>query len=235
MVRILAKVLAGFVGLVALAAASGGVAYYLARDRGQVEVPRAINLESATAAALLREIDLQARIIGEEYSSQVAQGRVLSQQPSPGTRVRPQTQVRLVVSRGTDLLALPNLTGVSLQRAQRLLAEHELAVGSVTSIHSEDHPPGLVMAQEPPPGAPSRRATSVNLLVSRGPHEPALTMPDLQGLPLGEALRQLQDLRIETRVTYERAKEGRGLVLSHQPGPGIRLKPGEVVSLIAGQ
>lgn len=235
MLRILAKVLAGLVGLLALAAASGGVAYYLARDRGQVEVPRAIDLQSATAGALLRELGLQPRFIGEEYSRQVAQGRVLSQRPSPGTRVRPLTEVRLIVSRGTDLLALPNLTGVSLQRAQRLLAEHELAVGRVTSIHSEDHPLGLVIAQEPAPGAPSRRATSVSLLVSLGPHESALTMPDLQGLTLGAALVQLQDLGIEARVTYERATQGRGLVLSHQPGPGIRVKPGEVVSLIVGQ
>ncbi|HEU5394328.1 MAG TPA: PASTA domain-containing protein, partial [Candidatus Methylomirabilis sp.] len=212
-----AGVLLGMAGLAILA---GYVAMNMALEKDKVQVPNAIGMDLKDAAALLREVGLQPRMVAEEYSRTIPRGAVVSQVPSGGTRVRKNKEVRLTVSRGTDEILAPGVTGGPLTRAQRILAEHGMTVGLVARVHSGTFPGGEVIAQDPLPGFPARRGSAMNLLVSLGREEPYYVMPSLVGSRASDALAFLKRLNLEARVSYEPHFGWEGFVVTQDPPPG---------------
>ncbi len=154
--------------LILLALVAGYVAMRLSLEPNRVEVPSVLGVESAKAVERLRSQGLQPRIAGEQYADQ-PKGAIASQYPASGARVRKLTDVKLVVSRGPSELKLPDLGGLPLARARRLLADHGLQLGDVARIHSEDAARDEVIAQEPASGTEARRGAAVHLLISDGP------------------------------------------------------------------
>ena len=221
--------------LLLVAWASGQIAMRLARERDKVDLPRVVNLESVAAIELLKERGLVPKIVSEEYSSRVARGRVASQQPAGAMRVRPGAEVRLIVSRGPDTAPTPDLTGLSLPEAQRLLAEQALRVGTVTEVHVEHHPAGVVIAHDPPAGELAQRGGAVDVLVNYGGGQEVAAMPNLVGQPVRSALERLQAMGVEARLSFERADRLRDTVLRQEPPAGGSLKRGQRAILVVGQ
>ncbi len=222
-------------GLLALGLVSAYVAMVLSMEQDRVEVPRVIGLDAEGAGELLKEASLTARVVAEEFNPKVPKGRVSAQRPLAGTRAKLGTEVRLILSRGTDQLDVPNLGGVSFPQAQRLLAEAGLVLGRVLRIHDDGHPQDTVIAQDPPAGASAIRGGAVSVLVSAGPWEEDVTLPDLRGRDLVSALNLLKELGLEGRVTFERAASREGHVSAQAPAPGSTLKVGGEVQLVVGE
>lgn len=179
-IRLLFKGIGAALFLIVVALATGYITMWLAMDKDTVQLARVIGMDSTAALELLRQQGLQPKVTGREHSEQVPKDAVLSQRPASGTWVRKNGEVRLVVSRGSDAVVLPSLSGLPLPQAQRLLLQQGFTVGRVAQVHSPDRPKGEVIAQDPEAGVLSRRGSSVALLVSLGrPEEPAdiLTPP----------------------------------------------------------
>ena len=178
--RLLVKGIRAALFLTVVAIATGYVTMWLVTEKDKVQLPRVIGMESNAALELLREQGVQPKVSGREYSEEVPKDAVLSQRPASGSWVRKDSEVRLVVSRGTDAVALPSLAGLPLAEAQRVIQQHGLTVGRLARVHSSEHPKGEVIAQDPEAGALTRRGSPVALLLSLGqPEEPAaiLTPP----------------------------------------------------------
>lgn len=223
------------VGLVAVATLSGYVAMVWFMEEDRVEVPRTVGLDSVAAEALIREVGLTPRVVAEEFSTAIAKGRVTSQRPTRGTRLKLGSEVRLILSRGTDQLAAPNLAGVTVAQAKRILAEAGLILGPVTPIHSDAHARELIIAQEPAAGAPVTRGATVRLLQSLGPLEETLVMPDLRGRELVVALNLLKELQLEARISFQQAASREGHVVGQDPPAGARITVGGQVQLTIGE
>lgn len=223
------------VGLVAVATLSGYVAMVWFMEEDRVEVPRTVGLDSVAAEALIREVGLTPRVVAEEFSAAIAKGRVTSQRPTRGTRLKLGSEVRLILSRGTDQLAAPNLAGVTVAQAKRILAEAGLILGPVTPIHSDAHARELIIAQEPAAGAPVTRGATVRLLQSLGPLEETLVMPDLRGRELVVALNLLKELQLEARISFQQAASREGHVVGQDPPAGARITVGGQVQLTIGE
>jgi beta-lactam-binding protein with PASTA domain len=222
-------------GLVALAMFSGYVAMYLAMEEDRVPIPRTVGLDSVAASALIREAGLVPHVVGEEFSATIPKGHVTSQRPSRGTRLKVGSEVRLFVSRGSDQLEAPELAGVVLPQARRILAESGLTLGPITQIHSDAHARETVMAQDPPAGAPAVRGAIVRLLVSLGPLEELVTMPDLRGREMVVALNLLKELQVETRIGFAQAASREGHVIAQDPAPGVQVRIGTPVQITVGE
>lgn len=222
-------------GLVALALLSGFVAMELAMDKDRIETPRTVGLDSVAASKLIEEVGLRSRVIAEEFSAKIPKGHVASQRPPTGTRVKPGSEVRLILSRGTDQSEVPNVAGYSLPQAQRVLAEAGLTLGGITRIHSEAHTQETIIAQDPPAGSTATRGTRVTLLQSLGPREETIRMPDLLGRELVTAMNLLKELQLEARVSFERAASRAGHVVAQVPPPGGKAKVGSQVQIIVGE
>jgi len=163
--------------LTVVAGATALITMWVATDKDKAQLPRVIGMDSTAALDLLREQGFQPKVSGREYNETVPKDAVISQRPSSGTWVRKNSEIRLVVSRGSDAVALPSLAGLPLPEAQRLLQEHGLTAGRVAKVHSPEHPKGEVIAQDPEAGALIRRGSPVALLLSLGePEEPAATL-----------------------------------------------------------
>lgn len=174
LLRLLRKGLAAALTLTAVAVVSGSITMWLAADNDKVRLPRVIGMDGAAATLLLRDQGLQPRVSGREYSEEVPKDAVLSQRPASGSWVRKNSEVRLVVSQGSDAVALPSLAGLPLAQAQQLLQTYGLTLGRVAQVHSSERPKGEVIAQDPEAGTLIRRGSPVALLLSLGPlNEPA--------------------------------------------------------------
>ncbi len=233
--RRLLKGVAILVGLVALGALSGFLAMHLVMEPDRVEIPRVIGVESVAASELLKEVGLTPRIIAEEFSSNIPKGHVTSQRPARGSRVKFGSEVRLILSRGSDQLDLPDLRGQQLAQAQRLLIESGLTVASIISIHSDAHPRETVIAQSPAPGAPAVRGDRVVLLQSLGPLDNLVAVPDLLGREMITALNLLKELQVETRVSFQQEVSRQGHVIAQEPAPGSKIRVGGQVQLTVGE
>jgi serine/threonine-protein kinase len=222
------------VGLLALSVISGYIAMNLSLERDRIEVPVVVGLELKEAARQLRIVGLQPRMAGEDYHAAFPKGAVIRQNPSGGSRVRKNLEVRLTVSRGRDETLAPDLTGQPLQQAQRLLAEQGLVLGPTAKVHTSV-PTGVVIAQNPPAGFPTRRGTAVSVLVSLGEAERFYVMPNLVGQWEEEAIAILKEMDLEARVTYQSLPEQARRVVLQEPSFGTRVKEKEEVSLVVGQ
>lgn len=222
-------------GLFALALVSGFVAMQLAMEKDRVEVPRVGGLDSVAASELIKEAGLTPRVIAEEFSAKIPKGHVTSQRPSRGTRAKLGSEVRLILSRGSDQLEVPNVAGGTLPQAHRILAEAGLNLGRITRIHSDAHPREMIIAQDPPARAAGIRGSTINLLQSQGPWEETVTMPDLRGREMVTALNLLRELQVETRVSFEASATRQGQVVAQDPPPGGKVKVGAQVQITIGE
>ncbi|MBI2882900.1 MAG: PASTA domain-containing protein [Candidatus Methylomirabilis oxyfera] len=182
LLRLLGKGLAAVLILTAVAIVSGAITVWLATDKDKVQLPRVIGMNATAALELLREQGLQPKVSGREYNEAVPQDAIIFQRPASGSWVQKNSEVRLVVSQGSDAVALPNLTRLPLPEAEQLLQRFGFTLSRVVRVHSSERPTGEVIAQDPEAGALIRRGSSVAVLLSLGPLEepaPALTLPSL--------------------------------------------------------
>ena len=231
----LTRSLAICTGLLALAVLSGYVAMLWSMEEDRVEVTGVVGLDSVAAGALLKETGLAPRVVAEEFSANIPKGRVSSQRPSRGSRVKLGSEVRLILSRGTDQLSVPNLVDITLPQANRILAETGLNLGQITSIHSDVHSRDMVIAQDPPVGAAATRGATVRILQSLGPWEDLVTLPDLRGREMIVALNLLKELQIEAQISFQQAASKEGHVVTQDPAPGASVKVGGQVHITIGE
>jgi beta-lactam-binding protein with PASTA domain len=105
---------------------------------------------------------------------------VLSQRPTAGTRVAPQTVINLTVAI-REMVQVPDVTGRPVEEAERLLQRVRLGMGSVEQIRS-DQRAGVILSQSPQAGEQVAVGTSVRLTVS-APERPIAPTPDQPGQP----------------------------------------------------
>ncbi len=110
--RLLGKGLAAVLILTAVALVSGAITVWLVAEKNKVQLPRVIGMDSAAALELLRQQGLQPKVSGREHNETIPRDAVIFQRPASGSWVRKNSEVRLVVSQGTDATALPGLAGL---------------------------------------------------------------------------------------------------------------------------
>jgi eukaryotic-like serine/threonine-protein kinase len=220
--------------LLVLSVASGYIAMNLTLEQDRIDVPVVIGLDLKEASRQIREVGLKPRMAGEEYHVAFPKGTVVRQSPSGGSRIRKNQEVRLTISKGSDETLAPDLVGRSLSRAQRLLAEEGLLLGSTAKVHTS-LPADEVVAQDPPAGFPVRRGSVVNLLISLGEEERFFVMPNLVGQREEEAIAILREMGLEPQVTYESSDGLPRRVILQEPSFGTRIKEKEQVTLVVAQ
>ncbi len=158
----------------------------------QVLVPEVVGQPDVEAMQRLAKAGPDGYVSAHHYHSEMPRGQVISSTPRALARVRAGRRVALVISSGKRKIAVPNLVGLGLTEAKRILTDTALVVGQVTRRHS-DRPAGQVVGQEPAVGRKLARGEKVKLVVSGGPN-----FGQLLG-PAGEVL-LLRRLRVVVPV-----------------------------------
>lgn len=154
----------------------------------EVTVPdfAGMTVGEASQAALKTGVDLN--IENKFYSTTVPVGRVLSQAPGAGSRVRHGWQVRVTESLGPQQVTIPDVVGDPVQEASMEIRKMQLDLGTLAHIGA----PGdaeMTLAQTPPPNAGVDQPR-VNLLLSSSVNaSSAFVMPSFVGMSFGAANR----------------------------------------------
>ena len=171
----------------------------------------------------------------EEYSDDVAEGKIISQDPAEGEKVSPESQkVVLTVSRGVEPVNMVNYSGYTYNEAVNDLMEKGIKESQIKKeeAYSDTTPENQIIAQTPKEGAEAiPDKTQITLTVSLGTDK--ITLPDLAGKSDIDAKNTLKDYGLE----YEAAEEfsdsvAKDQVIRTEPGAGQTVKIGNTVKVI---
>ncbi|MGQ0805837.1 MAG: PASTA domain-containing protein, partial [Actinomycetota bacterium] len=111
------------------------------------------------AVAALAEARLGATM-AEEFSDEVEAGKVIRTEPAVGQSAARDSAVTVVVSKGPELVDVPDLEGLRVEEASAALR----AIGLVPDV--EDYQPGgQVRAQDPDAGTQVKKGEKVTLFL----------------------------------------------------------------------
>ena len=179
--------------LVVVAMLSGLTAMRFAIHGQEVAVPPLVGLTPTEAERAISGLGLQMSIERQYYSPQIPEGRIMSQLPLPGTKVRRGWQLRVAQSLGPTRVAVPDVTGQSEHAAELNIRRRGLDIASMAEVETAGVPADQVVGQNPTANATQLVAPKINLLVSGGVEAQSYVMPSFVGQPLGSVSRTLQD------------------------------------------
>jgi len=179
--------------LMTVALISALTAMQMAIHGREVTIPKLVGMSPLEAERVGAASGLQVVIERQFYSPDIPEGRIMTQVPPPGTRVRRGWSVRVAQSLGPQRVSIPDVTGESERAAELNIRRRGLALGSVAEVSLPDAPQDRVVSQSPPANASGISAPKISLLVSEGPEPAVYAMPDFTGQPLGSATIALQE------------------------------------------
>ncbi|MGB9906106.1 MAG: PASTA domain-containing protein [Candidatus Saccharicenans sp.] len=181
----------------------------------------------------LQKRDLGLTVVSYQFSEELGRGRIISQDPAPGSRLKVNRQIAVVVSSGSESVTVPLYAGKSLEQATLDMRQKGLSRGPISQIHSRRYPAGRIIAQDPPAHTVVERNHPVGFLVSQGEPETRYMMPDLIGRKVDRVAGWLQKagFKIEDiRHVYYPGLE-KGVIVRQNPPGGYPIQKRNPISL----
>lgn len=233
--------------LMTVALVSALTAMRLAIHGREVMVPKVVGISPLEAERLGAALGLQVVVEREFYSADVPEGKIMTQMPAPGAKVRRGWSIRVARSLGPQRVAIPDVTGQSERAAELNIRRRGLALGSVAQVSLPDAVQDQVVSQNPPANANGIAAPKINLLLSAGPVPATYVMPNLTGQPLGSATLALQDagMRVgkvsvipapiagdqpQTAPVVPSEPNPASMIVTQTPAPGQKIAAGTTVN-----
>jgi beta-lactam-binding protein with PASTA domain len=163
----------------------------------EVTIPRLVGMTPLEAERALAVSGLEVVVERQFYSPDIPEGRIMSQVPLAGVKVRRGWAIRVAQSLGPQRVAIPDVTGESERVAELNVRRRGLDLGSIAQVALPDAPADQVVSKSPPAKASGVSVPKISLLVSRGPEPAAYVMPNFVGQPLGSVTLALQDAGIK--------------------------------------
>lgn len=165
----------------------------------------------------------------EAYSSNKAQGVVMTTAPKAGEMIKPGSTVVLNVSKGPPPITLPSVVGHTVADAQSMLESQKLSV-NVQRVALDGVPPDQVASQDPAAGTSVNAGSTVTLTVSTGPS--LVGVPNVGGQSLSDATVALSAAGFTIKVTYSIQPGGDGTVTQQDPAPSATAPKGSPVNVM---
>ena len=130
-----------------------------------IHVPDLMGMELGRAADELRAAMLEAGTTSWVFSD-LERGRVISTDPPADAMSGPGEKIDILLSKGKDVVYMPNLIGKKLPQAQELLKERDLVIGYLKKETDTEHMFGVVLRQHPSFGKKVERNTAVTIVIN---------------------------------------------------------------------
>ncbi len=179
----------------------------------------------AAVEASLRERTLAPVDGGETFSARVPVGAIAALDPAPGTMLPVGAQVRMLRSKGAPPVDVPDVSGMSEDKARKALDDVGITVRDVQLVFDASVDAGDAIGTDPAAGTGVTSGTSVALKVSN-----AIKVPSLLGRSVGSAKNELDRLGLPYEVRQIISSD-RSLIVSQDPSAGSRVTPGTTVTL----
>jgi eukaryotic-like serine/threonine-protein kinase len=194
-----------------------------------VAVPDVAGLSLADATSHLEKAGFKVTT-RNQFSNSVPKGRVIATEPAAGTQLSTSQVVTVLVSRGTNQVAVPSVVGLDDQAA---LAElQDAGLSGVLVQRDSTEPEGRVLNQSPGAGKLVARGSQVTIFASTG----AITVPDVVGQDRRTAVTALKKAGFVVSVTEQSTSDPGEVnrVISEFPPAGSRGQRGDTVTISVG-
>jgi serine/threonine-protein kinase len=171
--------------------------YVFVKNEKKIIIPDVSGKDIIYVLELLSENQLNTKVEGTEYHLSIPKNHVIYQYPKPGTEVKNGRDVSIVLSKGSKWLLLPEISGMSIEKAKILLDKNRLCLGVITKVYHSSFDNDIIVSHYPEAGSKVTRNTCINMLVSRGNQNKKYQMPDFTGISLEETLTVLSKINIE--------------------------------------
>ena len=157
---------------------------------------------------------------------------VTATDPAAGQAVPKGSKVRVNVSSGPEIAAVPSVVGLSAPEATAKL--NAAGFNPNPSFVDSTAPQGQVVSQSPAPGTSEPQGTSVKLSVSNGP--PQVTVPDVVGYTSQQAVSTLEAAGFQVTQQYQSTDASQdNIVQSQSPAGNSRAEQHSQVTIVVGQ
>ena len=210
-------------------APNGSVSAIISKGQERYNVPDLKGLSQDAAVGVLTKTNLTLGDVQQEYSADVPLGFIIRTLPPVGEKVKRNSQVTIVLSKGIEQVTLADYKGKPGEQALNELTNAGFDVQS-QYVFSEDLPAGVVISQTPAAGS-AEKGTKVTLIVSKGSE--FVFVPNIFAMPEAKAVSMLKDLQLKPVVKKVGTKKVK-VVTNISPKVGTKLKRGSTVTITVG-
>lgn len=194
------------------------------------EVPNVVNMTVAEAQKKLENLNFKVEL-QQKYGDKdkFKPGTVMEQSVKPGEKRKEGSLIILGVSKGAEEKGVPELKGMSLNKAQITLEELGFKLGKIERKYVKDARVGTVLEQSPKATDKLAKGSEVNLVVCEGDKK----IPVLIGKTKTEAEALLKGVGLvlgNVRVIND-PNVKRDVVISCNPDAGVMLGEGDKVDI----
>lgn len=201
---------------------AGTVGLVLSKGQERIEIPVITNLTPDVATQKISALGLTIGDINEVFDMKVESGFVIGTDPKSGEKVKRNSVVNIVVSKGVEKITLISYVGKGGDEALSELTNSGFDVKVVYKF-SDNVFKGQVVSQSPEISDAIGLGSKVELVLSKGPE--FVFVPNVLGKNKNDASLDLENLGLKV-VT-----KGTGKVNNISPAIGTKVKQGAVITL----
>lgn len=177
-------------GVLAAAIAAGGVLLYLnrkpktdtaAEDGSYVLSPNVVNMQVVNAVTAAEDASLHLVVEGSDYDAGDEQGRILTQNPDPGTKLAPASDLLATASLGKErpVGVMDDMSSMLKDAAEDHLTRMGLSDTQINweYVASDDEMPGAIVSQSVTAGSTLTPSSNVTISVAQPSQTPVTPVP----------------------------------------------------------
>lgn len=169
---------------------------YSKKTPADLKVPSIVGQTQDDAKKSVESLGLKFVVTSKEKSDK-AEGTVLRCYPDEGTTIQKGKEVRVVVSGGSVALTIPNVKNMDLNSAKDVITKAGFTVGTISYSSDESIIKDYVANQSPDADSNASKNQKINLVVSTGPAEKIVEVPDLHGKTVDQASAILSNIGLK--------------------------------------
>ena len=229
------KVLSSIIGLFLLFGISlgGTIGYFNLTKPKEVPIPNLVGKTIDEAKQIIEQNKLKYAEGEPEYNSEVEAGKIISQTPQyvENRKIKEGTEVKVVVSLGTETTIVPKLKGLTKEEAENIAKESKIQLEFIEET-SKTVQAGVIIKQDIDEGETVNAGDTVKVHVSIGTGIKQVVVTSVLYKDVETAKKTLTDLGLKVSVEYDEDKtRGNGVVLKQSIASGETVDEGTTVTI----
>jgi len=205
---------------------SAALTLRIVRNSQTTSVPNLTGRTLAVAASEAAQRRLRVKVTGRKNHATIGLGRVIEQDPVPGSTIKENRSLRVTLSLGPKQTTIPDVQGQALRSARLRLESMGVPIRRIIEAPSalaED----TVLVQVPDAGVVENLGDGVLLVIAKNGSMRDYVMPDLIGKSIGDISKAFESRGFVPPQIHYKSYPGlmRGTILSQSPLAGYRLNP----------
>ena len=168
------------------------------------------------------------------YDSDKPEGIIIDQDPKAGSkRIKENATITLTVNSSGAMVAIPTVRGLTVESAKAKFKEAGLLY-EILTVEDDETAEGIVKGTNPKEGSEVIANSIVRIIVSKGPAEKKVQVPNVVGKSIAEATNDLVScgLKVSENILRENNSKSKDTVISTNPLPGVEVNEGTSVTLV---